>query len=111
MVVAMREAIARGVTSMTLEVRMSNTAAQEMYRRFGFVPGGVRRNYYSEVGEDALIMWAHDLDTPDHSARLDRIVETFPTPLRTEGLGIRGPLGRALDPPAPTAPDPNGSTP
>jgi len=121
MVVAMHEAIARGVTSMTLEVRMSNTAAQEMYRRFGFVPGGVRRNYYSEVGEDALIMWAHDLDTPDYSARLDRIVESLGTPLRTEGLGIRGPLGRAIDPPdrnapdpnAPdrNAPDPNGSTP
>ena len=111
MVVAMHEAIARGVTSMTLEVRMSNTAAQEMYRRFGFVPGGVRRNYYSEVGEDALIMWAHDLDGPDYSARLDGIVDSLGTPLRTEGLGIRGPLGRALDPPDPSAPEPTAPDP
>ena len=91
MVVAMQEAIARGVRAMTLEVRMSNVAAQEMYRRFGFVPGGVRRNYYAEVGEDALIMWAHDVDSAEYARRLDGIVDSLDGPLRTEGVGVTGP--------------------
>jgi ribosomal-protein-alanine N-acetyltransferase len=41
----------------TLEVRVSNSAAIEMYRRFGFRSAGRRRRYYHDNGEDALIMW------------------------------------------------------
>lgn len=41
----------------TLEVRVSNEAAIELYRSFGFVATGVRRGYYSDNREDALIMW------------------------------------------------------
>ena len=41
----------------TLEVRTSNAAAIELYRRFGFTTEGRRRRYYSDTGEDALIMW------------------------------------------------------
>jgi ribosomal-protein-alanine N-acetyltransferase len=73
MAITMREAIDRGVQGVTLEVRASNAPAQELYRRFGFAPGGIRRNYYSELGEDALIMWAHDVDGEAYRERLDRI--------------------------------------
>ena len=73
MSVTMRHAVSSGLEGVTLEVRMSNRGAQELYRRFGFVPGGVRRNYYREVNEDALIMWAHDLDGEDFACRLDAI--------------------------------------
>jgi ribosomal-protein-alanine N-acetyltransferase len=41
----------------TLEVRQSNLEAIELYRRFGFRPAGLRRRYYQDNGEDALIMW------------------------------------------------------
>ena len=41
----------------TLEVRVSNSAAIDLYRSFGFVPTGVRPGYYSDDREDALIMW------------------------------------------------------
>ena len=41
----------------TLEVRASNQAAIEMYERLGFRHSGVRRGYYHDNGEDALIMW------------------------------------------------------
>lgn len=41
----------------TLEVRVSNTAAIRLYERLGFVPRGVRRGYYTDNREDALIMW------------------------------------------------------
>jgi ribosomal-protein-alanine N-acetyltransferase len=72
------DTVARGVDAMTLEVRMSNVAAQELYRRFGFAPGGVRRGYYAEVGEDGLIMWAHDLTAPEYALRLADIAATLP---------------------------------
>jgi ribosomal-protein-alanine N-acetyltransferase len=44
-------------TRYTLEVRVSNRVAIEMYERFGFRSAGVRRRYYRDNGEDALIMW------------------------------------------------------
>lgn len=66
----MHHAVSSRLDGVTLEVRMSNRGAQELYRRFGFVPGGVRRNYYREVNEDALIMWAHDLDSDEFARRL-----------------------------------------
>jgi ribosomal-protein-alanine N-acetyltransferase len=68
-----RLGIASGCTALTLEVRTSNDAAQEMYRRFGYAPAGVRKNYYAETNEDALIMWAHDVDLAPYSARLEEI--------------------------------------
>ncbi|MBW2557522.1 MAG: ribosomal protein S18-alanine N-acetyltransferase [Deltaproteobacteria bacterium] len=48
----------KGARHGTLEVRRSNVAALELYKRFGFVVEGTRYSYYSETGEDALIMWA-----------------------------------------------------
>ncbi|WP_291547581.1 ribosomal protein S18-alanine N-acetyltransferase [Clostridium sp. HMP27] len=44
---------------LTLEVRKSNLSAQNLYKQFGFIEEGVRRNYYSDNGEDAIIMWKH----------------------------------------------------
>jgi [ribosomal protein S18]-alanine N-acetyltransferase len=41
----------------TLEVRRSNQGAQELYERYGFRPAGVRRRYYQDNGEDAVVMW------------------------------------------------------
>jgi len=78
LLVLAREAIARGATALTLEVRMSNSAAQDMYRRFGFGPVGVRKNYYQEVGEDALVMWAHEVDRPAYRELLDSIERGIP---------------------------------
>lgn len=47
----------RGAKSMTLEVRISNTVAQSLYRKLGFMNGGIRKNYYTDNYEDALVMW------------------------------------------------------
>lgn len=68
-----RGAIERGCANLTLEVRMSNSGAQALYQRFGFVPAGVRKGYYPETREDALVMWANDVDTPAYEARLEAI--------------------------------------
>jgi ribosomal-protein-alanine acetyltransferase len=47
----------------TLEVRASNTVAQSLYRKYTFKEMGVRRRYYSDNGEDALVMWTDALDS------------------------------------------------
>ena len=46
-----------GISSHTLEVRVSNEGAIGLYRKFGFKEAGVRKGYYEDDGEDALIMW------------------------------------------------------
>lgn len=66
-----RSAMGGGARSLTLEVRVSNAAAQALYRRFGMAPVGVRKRYY--VDEDALIMWVHDIDSPAYAARLEAV--------------------------------------
>lgn len=65
-----RAASGLGVRHLTLEVRASNSPAEALYRRFGFAPVGVRRNYYPETGEDAIVMWARDIDTAAYAERL-----------------------------------------
>lgn len=47
----------RGIRYLTLEVRRTNNEAQELYQKLGFVHMGVRRKYYLDNNEDALIMW------------------------------------------------------
>ena len=94
MVALSREAVARYARNLTLEVRMSNLAAQHLYRRFGFGPVGVRKNYYQDAptrrgsptkdagerqpAEDALVMWVHEVHTPEYAALLDSIERTIP---------------------------------
>jgi ribosomal-protein-alanine N-acetyltransferase len=73
LLVLFREARVRGATDLTLEVRANNGPAQALYRRFGFAEAGIRRGYYAESGEDAVIMWANDVDSEDYRRRLDRI--------------------------------------
>jgi ribosomal-protein-alanine N-acetyltransferase len=85
MLVLMRACLEHDVDDATLEVRVTNHGAQELYRRFGFAPGGIRPNYYSDIGEDALIMWAHDLPSEHFGQRLDSLEAGLPTALRTEG--------------------------
>ena len=70
-----RAALDLGANQLTLEVRMSNHGAQALYRSFGFVPGGARKAYYADNGEDALVMWAHDVRTPEYAERLAAIEE------------------------------------
>jgi [ribosomal protein S18]-alanine N-acetyltransferase len=70
---AARQAVARGATRLTLEVRISNTGAQALYRKFAFETAGVRKNYYAESREDALIMWAYGLTTDAYHERLAAI--------------------------------------
>ncbi len=87
MLAVTRCCLADGIGALTLEVRITNRPAQELYRRFGYAPGGIRPQYYRDVGEDALIMWCHDLASEPMRQRLDSIEAGLRSPLVTRGLG------------------------
>jgi [ribosomal protein S18]-alanine N-acetyltransferase len=57
----------------TLEVRVSNHVAQNLYRKYGFQEAGVRRRYYSDNNEDALIMWTEPIHSAAYSERYDSL--------------------------------------
>ena len=59
----LEEGLERGADRATLEVRERNTVARNLYVKYGFDDVAVRKNYYSDNGENALIMWANDLRT------------------------------------------------
>lgn len=56
---AMRIAKENGMETMSLEVRVTNSVAQNLYRKLGFQDGGIRKGYYVDNGEDALVMWVN----------------------------------------------------
>ena len=60
-----------GARHATLEVRMSNRAAQRLYSKFGLAPVGVRKDYYAN--EDALVMWATDIDAAEYLVRIEQL--------------------------------------
>lgn len=61
--VLMRESIklakSMDVVVMSLEVRVTNVVAQNLYRKLGFQDGGIRKGYYTDNQEDALVMWVN----------------------------------------------------
>lgn len=73
----LRLAISVGASVATLEVRLSNVAARTLYQRFGFRPVGVRPRYYSDNGEDALIMTTESLASPAMQRLLDQLEARF----------------------------------
>jgi [ribosomal protein S18]-alanine N-acetyltransferase len=80
-------AAALGATVATLEVRLGNMAARQLYQRFGFRPVGVRPRYYSDNGEDALIMTTEALDSPAMCTRRQRLAEQYAAETLTEDPG------------------------
>ena len=81
-----RAAITRGCEHLTLEVRESNDAALGLYERFGFESAGVRKNYYADLHEDAIIMWAHHIGGAEYAERLAEIEAAVVGRTRVERL-------------------------
>ena len=65
-----------GVKHVSLEVAANNEPAQALYRRFGFAPVAVRKNYYPVTGQDAFVMWVYDVDSAEYGERLDALAAT-----------------------------------
>jgi ribosomal-protein-alanine N-acetyltransferase len=60
----------RGAHRATLEVREHNLAAHNLYLKYGFEDVAIRKKYYSDNGENAVIMWANDLFSPQYQEML-----------------------------------------
>jgi ribosomal-protein-alanine N-acetyltransferase len=86
-------AVDAGANEITLEVRLSNLPARRLYEKFGFRPVGLRPRYYSDNGEDALIMTTDQLRDPpmrDRVARLRAEIDASPAPVspgERDGIG------------------------
>ena len=77
-------AIDRHAREATLEVRLSNLPARRLYEKYGFRPVGLRPRYYSDDGEDALIMTTEPITEPAFRERVERLREALdnePAPL------------------------------
>ncbi len=57
----------------TLEVRASNHSAQALYAKYGFNSVGIRRRYYTDNGEDAVIMTTDKISSPAYQAKLKEL--------------------------------------
>jgi ribosomal-protein-alanine N-acetyltransferase len=102
-------AVARRAREATLEVRLSNLAARRLYEKYGFRPVGLRPRYYSDDGEDALIMTTDAFDDArfaDRLARLRLALDAAPAPEPPDpaGAGDAPADPRSGSPEAPEAP-------
>jgi [ribosomal protein S18]-alanine N-acetyltransferase len=104
-------AVARHAREATLEVRLSNIAARRLYEKYGFRPVGLRPRYYSDNGEDALIMTTEPVREARFRQRVESLraaLDASPAPVRPEerpGEDAPGPQ------PAPSPPARDGLTP
>ena len=77
---------------LTLEVRMSNATAQNLYRKYGFHDAGTRKRYYTDNNEDALIMWTDELHSHAFQERYRRLKERLMARLESAGeAGVHEP--------------------
>jgi len=74
------KSMAEGRMALTLEVRASNLPAQKLYEKYGFRRAGVRRRYYSDNSEDAIIMWTDPVDDPALRDLLTRLAAVNEAP-------------------------------
>lgn len=82
----------------TLEVRESNSVALALYEKFGFQVAGRRRRYYPDTGEDGLILWRGDMETPEFMQMLRQQQQQTIASLEVKGwrLQIAGELNPCL---------------
>ncbi len=66
-------ALELGARFMTLEVRVSNVVAQNLYLKYGFEARGRRKRYYTDNNEDALVMWTDEIGSPEYQERLRQL--------------------------------------
>ena len=77
-----------GAVVVTLEVRLSNAAARRLYQEFGYKPVGVRPRYYSDNGEDALIMTTDRLEAPEMRRLMARKAAHYATDVLPDDPGF-----------------------
>lgn len=91
-------AAAHQMSVATLECRVSNTAARKLYARYGFYEVGLRKRYYSDNQEDAVIMTTEELGSTPYGQRLERLAQRLTARLPQAGLSVHG-LDESMSPP------------
>ena len=76
LIAAVEHATARGTETITLEVRQSNAAARALYEKYGFIEQGIRKRYYSDNREDALIMTTDSIQMESYAVRISDLKQT-----------------------------------
>lgn len=74
---AIELALRRGSRQATLEARVSNRLAQSLYEKYGFQRAGIRKAYYTDNLEDAVIMTTDPIDSPQYRQRFEHLVDVF----------------------------------
>ncbi len=87
LVAALDRAMELHATEATLEVRVSNVVAQDLYLKYGFVKVGMRKGYYTDNNEDAFIMTTPPLSSSEYQVRFQRLKEALFLRLRGGGSG------------------------
>ena len=67
----------RGSHVVTLEARVSNHVAQSLYEKYGFSNVGIRKNYYTDDREDAVIMTTDRVDTADYQEKFAQLQQGY----------------------------------
>ncbi|NLN78311.1 MAG: ribosomal protein S18-alanine N-acetyltransferase [Armatimonadetes bacterium] len=73
LIALLEEAARHKVRRASLEVRESNLVAQNLYRKYGFEAAAVRRGYYTDNHEDALVMWVENVSGDEYRDKLDQL--------------------------------------
>jgi ribosomal-protein-alanine N-acetyltransferase len=81
-----------GSDRVTLEVRVSNAVAQNLYRKYGFREEGLRPRYYSDNNEDAYIMTADDVRSPQYHERFVHLIDTLRPRLQEQRVSVISPV-------------------
>ena len=77
MIGALKMAHIRGCKFLSLEVRVSNEIAQSLYAKYGFKKAGLRRRYYNDDHEDALIMTTDPIGSPSFRRVEESLIEAY----------------------------------
>lgn len=83
------EAMRRGIRRATLEVRESNVPAQSLYKKFGFMPVAIRRGYYTDNRENAIVMWIDNLHDTQFNANYQALKQRLADELSRADVGER----------------------
>lgn len=83
-----------GARQVTLEARVSNSVAQNLYRKYGFHEAGIRRRYYSDNDEDAVIMWTEDIMSDRYRERFFLLTQALKERLAAQDNETNGANGR-----------------
>jgi ribosomal-protein-alanine N-acetyltransferase len=77
----LEEGIRRRASRATLEVRQTNRVARQLYHKFGFYEAAVRKSYYTDNGENAIVMWADNIHAAAYANLLADLCSHLHNPL------------------------------